>query len=116
MTQEEILALPKRKFLIWLRNFVGLIPKEEWCINQRTNENQQHCILGFIEKEFGLSSLVERRVLETTHRKGLEHDMFGNIVISNNGYEPKIHPVIAKLDNPKDRVLKHINLKLVNKI
>lgn len=115
MTQEEILALPKRKFLIWLRNFVGLIPKEQWCIRTRDNGNGQHCVLGFIDKKFGKVSVdsnnkITDRVIDDTTTK----DRF-DIVYSNNNH-PLIDSRISKLDNPKDRVLKHINLMLANKI
>lgn len=107
MTQEEILALPKRKFLIWLRNFVGLIPKEQWCTGVYTSEDNHHCIMGWIYKEY--DSRIADKVRNITNTLGF------SIVLSNDGHHNS-DLRIQKLNNPKDRVLKHINLKLANKI
>lgn len=117
MTQEEIVRLPKRKFLLWLKSFVSRIPKEEWCIGTRDDHKGHHCVLGFIDKEFGdsgdnfsNSDIVIKTINSTTIKNGSYQ-----IVYSNNG-RLNVDLRIRKLDNPKDRVLKHINLMLANKI
>jgi len=103
MENSKISDLNDNQFLILLGKFFQDIPYHKWTVFHFTDELERHCAFGHLIYNFPNDTNIQSKAAR----------LLPLTLINDSSY--LIASEITILDNPKDRVLKAINMKLSGK-